>query len=150
MILGAAIGESYIMVATRVDLANIGNFKEFIHMQPGAISQQYSNFDLRMTWDIKTIDGKTVVDGFIQNIRYAMMENVEIWVALLDANGKTVCRTVNFVVPRRLDRDETAAFKVEFPTVVPHGAKFVFTYKYEGCDGGDGTKWMQSFESCAP
>lgn len=119
-------------------------------MQSDTKSRMYLNFDVRMTWDIITIDRKTVVAGSIQNIRYAIMENIEVWVSLLDADGKTVCRAVDLVMPRQLDRDETAAFKVEFPIFVPHGAKLVFTYRYEGCDGGDGTKWMQSFESCAP
>ncbi len=110
--------------------------------------KQYSNFDVKMTWDIKNIDRKTVVDGYIKNIRYAIMEDLEIWVVLLDSNGKTVCRGVDLILPRRLDKDESAPFKIEFPIVVSHGAKLVFTYKYTGCDGADGTDWMQSFESC--
>jgi hypothetical protein len=119
-------------------------------MQSDTKSRLYSNFDVIMAWDITTIDRKTVVAGTIQNTRYAIMENIEVWVSLLDANGKTVCRAADLVLPRRLDMYETAAFKIELQIAVPHGAKLVFTYKYEGCDGGDGTKWMQSFESCAP
>lgn len=119
-------------------------------MQPDILSQQYSNFDVKMTWDMNTIDGKTVIDGVFQNIRYAMMEDVEIWVALLDSNGKTVSRSVDLVMTRRLNLDEATAFRAVLPTIIPHGAKLVFTYKYVGCDGGDGTKWMQSFDSYAP
>lgn len=126
------------------------SLRDFIRMQLDIISQQYSNFDVKMTWDIKTIDRNTVIAGFIQNIRYAMMENIEIWVALLDSNGKTVSRAVDLVMPSRLDIDETNDFRVMFPIIVPHGAKLIFTYKYDGFDGGDGTKWMQSFDSCAP
>ena len=100
--------------------------------------------------NITTIDRKTVIDGVIQNIRYAMMEDIEIWVALLDSGGKTVSRAVDLVMPLRLNMDETASFRVMFPVVVSHGAKLVFTYKYTGDDGGDGTKWMQSFDSYAP
>jgi len=119
-------------------------------MQLDILSQQYSNFDVKMAWEITTIDRKTVIDGVIQNIRYAMMEDIEIWVAVLDPNGKTVSRAVALVIPRRLDMDRITIFRVMFPIVVPHGAKLVFTYKYDGCDGGDGTKWMQSFDSYAP
>jgi len=114
------------------------------------MSQQYSNFDVKMSWEIYTIDRKTVIDGVIQNIRYAMMEGIEIWVALLDSNGKTLNRAVDLVMPGRLDMGETAEFRVLFPIVVPHGTKLVFTYKYAGNDGGDGMKWMQSFDSYAP
>jgi hypothetical protein len=119
-------------------------------MQQDVFLQNYNNFDVKLAWDIKTIDRKTVIDGVIQNIRYAMMEGIEIWVALLDSNGKTVTRAVDLVMPLRLNMGETTAFRVMFPAVVPQGAKLVFTYKYAGYDGGDGTNWMQSFDSYAP
>jgi hypothetical protein len=119
-------------------------------MQLDILSQQYTSFDVKMTWDIKTIGSNTVIDGVIKNIRYAMMEDIEIRVSLLDSNGKTVSSAVDFVMPRRLDMDETTAFRVMLPVVAPHGAKLVFTYRYDGYDGGDGTKWMQSFDSSAP
>jgi len=119
-------------------------------MQPDILSLQHSDFDVKMSWDMNTIDGKTVIDGVIQNIRYAMMEDIEIWVALLDSNGKTVKRAVDLVMPLRLDMNEVATFRVIFPLVVPHGAKLLFSYKYDGSDGGDSTKWRQSFESYAP
>lgn len=119
-------------------------------MQTATMPQRYSDFDVSMTWTVQTIDRKTVFDGAIQNIRYAVMEEIEIWVAILDTNGKTVSRAVDLVMPRRLELDGTTAFRVTIPIVVPHGARIVFTYKYSGDDGGEGTKWMNSFESCAP
>lgn len=119
-------------------------------MQQDTLSHQYNNFDVKMSFKIKTIDTTTVIDGIFRNIRYALMEDIEIRVVLLDGRGNTVCRTVEFVVPGRLDMDETATFSLVLPTVVPHGSKLVFTYSYCGCDGGDGTKWMQSFETLSP
>lgn len=118
-------------------------------MQPGTM-QQHSDFDVKLSWHIRTIDRKTVVEGLIQNIRYQIMEDIEVWVALLDSRGKTVSRAVDIVMPRRLDMNETTVFSARFPVVVPHGAKLVFTYKYSGSDGGDGEKWMQSFDAFAP
>lgn len=119
-------------------------------MQPDILSQQHSDFDVKMSWDMKTIVGKTVIEGVIQNIRYAMMENIEIWVALLDFRGNTVERAVDLVMPMRLDMGEVASFRAVFQLVVPSGAKLVFSYKYDGSDGGDCIKWRQSFEACAP
>lgn len=132
------------------EIESIRHYPELIRMQPNDTLQQYSNFDVKMTWDIKVIDSKTVVAGVVKNIRYAMMEDIEIWVASLDSNGKIVGRAVDLVMPRRLDMDETTDFRVTLPFVVPSGTKLIFTYKYAGYDGGDGTKWMQSFDSCAP
>jgi len=119
-------------------------------MQTEIMSPQYSYFDVKMSWEIQTIDRKTVIDGVIQNVRYAIMEGIEIWVALPDSSGKTVNRAVDLVMPGRLENGETAAFRVLLPVVVPRGARLVFTYSYDGYDGGDGTRWMQSFDAYAP
>ena len=113
--------------------------------------QHYSQFDVNMGWDVKAENGGTTINGVIQNIRYATMEDIEIWVSSVDANGKTVSRSVDYVTPRTLNRDDLAAFSVTLPTTAPPGSKLVFTYKYSGLDGGGmdngGTNWMQSFES---
>jgi hypothetical protein len=121
-----------------------------------SLPQHYSNFDVKMAWEVKAIGGNTVISGVIRNVRYAIMEDIEIWVTLLDANGKTtVHRGVDYVVPKRLDLNDIAAFSVELPAVAPHDAKLVFTYKYNvsdggGDEGGSGGNWMQSFESKIP
>lgn len=124
--------------------------------QLNVLPQHYTNFDVKMAWDTQAVNGNTVIEGVIQNVRYATMEDIEIWVSLLDNKGKMVQRAVDYVAPRQLDMDAATAFSVKLPTVAPHGAKLVFTYKYGGLDGGGdgplggGTYWMQSFESYVP
>ncbi|MBK5276529.1 MAG: hypothetical protein JJE30_15975 [Desulfuromonadales bacterium] len=108
-----------------------------------------------MAWDVKNIDGNTVIDGVIQNIRYSTMEDIEVWVALLDAKGKTLWRSVDFVIPRQMDMNDTSTFSVKLKSAATHGAKLVFTYKYSGFEGGGhdnggGVNWTQSFESKIP
>lgn len=112
-----------------------------------SLPQKYSNFDVQMEWGIRISDRKTVVEGHIRNIRYARMENIEVWVHYRDAGGKTVARAVDLVMPRQLDLNAAAPFRVALPAVVPPGGRLVFIYKYTGDDGGDGAGWMQSFES---
>lgn len=113
--------------------------------------QHYSQFDVNMGWDVKTDNGSTIINGIIQNIRYATMEDIEIWVSSVDANGKTVSRSVCYVIPRTLNRDDLASFNITLSTTAPPGSTLVFTYKYNGFDGGGsdegGINWMQSFES---
>ncbi|KAB0668741.1 hypothetical protein F6V30_15380 [Oryzomonas sagensis] len=112
--------------------------------------QHYAQFDVNMGWDVTTAKGTTVINGVIQNIRYASMEDIEIWVSSVDANGKTVSRSVNYVIPRRLEMGDLTPFSITLPTAAPPGTKLIFTYKYNGSDGGpdDGSiNWMQSFES---
>jgi hypothetical protein len=124
-----------------------GQLKEQLMAMP----QQYAEFDAKMGWDFAVERGCTVVSGVIQNARYANMEEIELWVSVLDSKGETVARASDFV--RRLDLDEVSAFKVALPILVASGTKLKFTYKYVGSDGGndgDAMKWMQTFESLMP
>jgi len=116
-------------------------------MQPESVLHQYSSFDAMISWKIICVEGKTFINGDFKNIRYAFMENVEVWVVLLDPAGKKVCRGSDFILPCRLDKNLVAEFSIELPAATLVGAKLVFTYKYDGSDGGDGMKWMQSFEA---
>ncbi|QEM70223.1 hypothetical protein FO488_12145 [Geobacter sp. FeAm09] len=113
--------------------------------------QHYAQFDVNMGWEVKVENGTTTISGVIQNIRYASMDDVEIWVSSVDATGKVVSRAVAYVIPRRLERDDLSPFSVTLPIMAAPGTKLIFTYKYNGFDGGGpddgGVNWMQSFES---
>ena len=126
-------------------------------MRLESLPQHYSQFDLQLAWEVKVVDGETIVDGAVKNVRYAFMNDLEIWVMVLDATGKVVARSVSFVIPHQLDRDNYAGFGLKLPVAAPPGTKLRFTYRYRGSDGGDGhrsgeggTPWMQSFESVVP
>jgi len=129
---------------------------EMLH-QLKSLPQHYSQFDVDMAWKVKTVDGNTVISGVVRNVRYATMEDLEIWVALYDAKAKLLGRAVCYVLPRQLDMDDTAPFDVKLPVAASPGSKFIFTYKYNGFDGGGsdgmsggGGNWMQSFEAMVP
>jgi hypothetical protein len=123
-----------------------------------ALPQHYSQFDLVMGWETKLVNGKTVVDGVVKNVRYAAMYDLEIWVAVLDPRGKEKSRSVSYLIPRQLNLDESADFSVKLPVAVAPGTRLRFTYRYRGSEGGEGigsglergTNWMQSFEAVVP
>jgi hypothetical protein len=79
------------------------------------------------------------------------MDNVEIWVAALDAKGKPIARSVSYVIPHMLQQGEVTPFTVRLPVAVAPGSKLRFTYKYTGVEaassegGGDIGDWMQTF-----
>ena len=116
--------------------------------------QQYAQFDLKVGWAVTSEKDTTLITGVIQNVRYAFMENVEIWVAVRDSQGTVIARAVDYVAPGRLDRDQLAAFAVKLPKSGVESATLQFTYKYTGSDGGgdDGgaINWMQSFDAPLP
>uniref|UniRef100_C6E3I0 Lipoprotein, putative n=1 Tax=Geobacter sp. (strain M21) TaxID=443144 RepID=C6E3I0_GEOSM len=115
-----------------------------------ALPEHYRQFDLVMGWETRVEDGQTAIDGVVRNVRYFVMRDLEIWVALLSPQGKPVRREVSFIIPSDLKLDESAPFSVRLPMAVKPGDRLRFTYKYRGSDGGDGLErgmaWMQSFE----
>jgi hypothetical protein len=135
-------------------LCGFSSVSDRLKDQLRSMPQQYEQFDLKLGWNVSSEKDTMLVAGVIQNVRYAFMEDVEIWVSALDADGKVVARAADFVLPRRLTRDEPAAFAVKLPKAAGSVTTLQFTYKYEGSDGGgndgDAIKWMQSFEAKLP
>jgi len=120
------------------------------HERMQTLPRQYAEFDAKLAWEVKSLGESTVIDGFITNIRYYEMDDVEIWVTSLDVDGKETQRAVDFV--HMLKENESAAFKLKIPKVVS-GTKLHFMYKYigqEGGDSGDSMSWRQSFDSVVP
>ena len=115
------------------------------------LPQHYAQFDLKLAWEVKAVDGSTVIDGVVKNIRYYEMDELEIWVLSLDAEGKEEHRAVDYVY--RLKDNEVAQFTLKIPRVAS-GSKLRFIYRYIGHDGGgesgNALSWMQSFESEVP
>ena len=121
-----------------------------LKVQMGHMPQHYSHFDAKLGWVINADKNVTKISGIFQNSRYALMENIEVWVSVLDDNGKVSVRSVDYIIPDRLARDDFAPFSVTLPIVTSATTKFLFTYKYNGSDGGENggsNNWMQSFET---
>ena len=135
-------------------LSGFTSISEQMKNQLETLPQHYSQFDVKMAWAVKALNGKTAIDGVIQNIRYATMEDLEISVSTLDSAGKATGHSTSFVIPIKLNKDDLAPFAVVLPVAYSAGTKLMFTYKYLGNDGdGDGGgvgRWMQSFESIVP
>ncbi|MBU5637943.1 hypothetical protein KOM00_14530 [Geomonas sp. Red69] len=120
-----------------------------------ALPHQYKQFDVLMGWEVRPAGGSTVVQGVVKNVRYFRMRNLEIWASQLDGRGKVLVQGMTFVVPSELGLDESADFTIRIPAALAAGDRLRITYKYLGSDGGshglgDGTNWMQSFESVIP
>ena len=132
-------------------LAGFMSLSDQLKARMEQMPKHYSHFDVKMGWAVASRDNATTIDGIIKNIRYASMNGIEIWVAILDANGKVSARSVDYVIPNRVARDDVAQFAIKLPVAAPAGSKLLFTYKYVGDDGGgsdnDAIAWMQTFES---
>lgn len=138
-------------------LGACATYPDTMAQRMASLPQHYSQFDLQLGWQTTVADGRTRVEGVAKNVRYFVMYDLEIWVALLDRKGDVVARSVSFVIPSELGLDRSADFNLKLPVAASPGDRLRFTYKYKGSDGGDGargglsrTDWMQSFETVVP
>lgn len=120
------------------------------------LPQHYSHYDAHLAWQLRGAGSEMIIEGEFKNARYSTMEDIEVWIAALDPAGKTIARSVGFVVPHEIRLEEIAPFTVKLPVSAVPGMKLRFTYKYVGKDGGSdgggggvGT-WMQSFDAVVP
>lgn len=143
----------YLLVALVISLGSCAVYPDTHRLRLESLPHKYSQFDAVLAWEIKGAGPETVIEGEFQNVRYDYMEDAEVWVAALDAAGKTLARSVGFLVPNQLRRGETAPFNVRLPVAALPGTRLRFTYKYRGqsggADGGVGN-WMQSFDAAIP
>ena len=148
----------FMLAMTALLLTACAGYPDTRRQRLETLPQHHSQFDLELAWETRIAGGNTVVEGVAQNVRWAFMYDLEIWVAVLDPAGKEAARSVSFVIPRKINLDEIAEFEVKLPIAVAPGTKLRFTYKYRGSEGGfDGllgargaVDWMQSFDAVAP
>jgi hypothetical protein len=131
--------------------AGCASYRDVYGEQLDSLPFHYSQFDLRMAWNIKVAGPETLIEGVVKNVRYAEMDGVEIWVSALDAKGDTLARSVSFIIPRQLKEDDVVPFSVKLPLAAEPGTELLFTYRYNAHeDVEDGVGWMQSFRSEVP
>jgi hypothetical protein len=113
--------------------------------QLSELKQSYSQFDMKLRWNVVSSDSVTHIDGLIENVWATFMEDVEVWVMLLD---KTLACTVDYIGTIR--QNELTPFSLILPMRSESGSKLAFSYRYTPRDGSDTDKWMQSFETNVP
>jgi hypothetical protein len=146
-----------LLVTLTALLSSCSTYPDTSRERFASLPQHYSQFDLKLAWEVRDLGGSTVVDGIVRNTRYAYMYDLEIWVAVLDNVGRVVARSVDYIVPQQLNEGYAAPFSVKLPIPAPPGTRLRFTYMYRGNEGGDGggfgiggIPWMQSFEIVVP
>jgi len=117
-----------------------------------SLPQHYSQFDVDLAWQVKSNAGQATIDGELKNKRFEYMDDIEVWVAVLDPAGKTMAKSVSYINPHELKRGEISPFGLRLPVPAPPGTKLRFTYKYSGTDGGEdkGSFGVQSFDTTVP
>ena len=143
-----------VLVCSVIMLAGFSSISDKLKEEMVNLPQHYTQFDVKLGWEVTAGTDSTTVEGIVQNVRYARMENIEIWVSAFDSSGKQIGRAPSFIIPSQLDMSDLASFSMKLPVATTPGAKLVFTYKYVASDGGSddggGINWMQSFESVVP
>lgn len=106
------------------------------------------NYDVTIGWNVTGNNRQAAVEGYVRNNRYPIMQDLELWISLLDAAGVERVQKSYLIVPSSLSQDEFARFSVEFGSVIQPGDKLRFLYRYKGVeDNEDALLWMNSFEA---
>ncbi|MEI6306835.1 MAG: hypothetical protein WCP33_08435 [Deltaproteobacteria bacterium] len=112
------------------------------------LPHKYSQYDLKLAWDSKITGNAVIVEGVVWNVRWAHAQGMEIWVSLLDPNGRVLAEEVDLIRPDPLNIGEKSNFAVKLTAKPVPGSKLLFTYKYGALEDVEGsTLWMQSFEA---
>jgi hypothetical protein len=142
---------SMLLAAILVLLNGCATYRNDSHERMQTLPHHYAQFDAKLAWEVKPVDGATVVNGVVRNIRYHEMTDLEIWVYVLDADGKEVQRAVDFVY--MLKENESAPFALKIKPAAS-GTKLRFMYRYIGHEGGgesgDSIPWQQAFDAVVP
>ena len=125
-------------------------YRDINHEGLSSLTQHYEQFDLKLAWDVAAVGESTKITGAVTSVRYNRMYDLELWVSVLDNNGKTVARSVSSM--NELKLNDTVPFSMTLPVAATPGAKLRFTYKYKSSDGGgmSGEQMMQSFDTMIP
>jgi len=142
----------YFLFSLLILLGGCATYPDVNQERLASLPQHYSQFDVDLSWQVKTDGTQTSIDGELKNLRFEYMDDIEVWVAVLDAAGKTKAKSVSYINPHELKRGEIAPFSLRLPVPAPPGTKLRFTYKYSGTDGGEdkGQFGVQSFDSKVP
>ena len=146
-----------VLLTLLVSLTGCATYPDLNQQQMERLPYRYENFDAVIAWEVRNYGNDLVIDGQFQNVRFAYMQDIEVWVSVLDADGRVRTKGVSFIIPETLRMDEMAPFSVRLPASVPPGTRLRFTYRYRategGSDGGGGGDigiWMQNFETVVP
>ena len=85
-----------------------GSSSDGLRERFGTLPERYTQYDLVLAWETKSLGSGTVIDGVVKNVRYAYLDGLEVWVEVLDASGKAAVRASCFIIPNRLRQDQMA------------------------------------------
>ena len=145
----------YVLVVL-MSLGGCASFHGGAQQRMDTFPEHYVQFDAALSWQVRRFGPDLVIDGLFKNLRYDNMNNVEVWVAVIDPAGKTTARSVGLLLPSAIPLNGTAPFTVTLSTKPAPGSKLRFSYRYAALSGagpeggGDTGFWMQSFDANIP
>jgi hypothetical protein len=104
-------------------------------------------FDLSFGWRYIISDSGMTIEGYARNNRYPVIQDLELWVEMLDKNRKVKAKQVFFFIPVSMPIDSLSSFSVTLAAKPQKGDKLRFLYRYKAIEGLDEKfDWVNSFE----
>lgn len=117
-------------------------------IQPALFVEQHREFDLDMGWNTTREGTSLIVTGYVKNIRYFIMQDLELQIATLDAKGNVMARQSYAIIPTSLGQGDSSRFSVRLPSKPGTESGLRFQYNYRAFEGADmSLSWMNSFDT---
>ena len=104
-------------------------------------------FDLTFGWNQSISGNKFVIDGYVRNNRYYIVNNLELQVSLVDKDGRQKTRETFFFIPADLRLDDSTRFNVSLNAHPQSGDLLNFYYRYNAYEGdAEAFTWVNNFK----
>jgi hypothetical protein len=109
---------------------------------------RHNEFDYHYAWKTGATDKGFVVEGFLKNVRYAYIDEVQLTLKVLDKAGKQVAEASDLPMPQQSQEGDVCNFSLLLKNFKPaSGDIFLFQLTYTGDEGqSGGFRWNSSFK----
>jgi hypothetical protein len=117
-------------------------------VRPQDYPESKKMFDLSFGWRRVLSENSMILEGYARNERYPLVQDLELRVELIGADGGKKAAQVYFFIPPGLLSGSMSAFSVNLGVLPQKGDRIRFNYRYRAVEGNDESfDWINSFEA---
>jgi hypothetical protein len=108
---------------------------------------RHDDFDFRYAWKTTPAGQGIVVDGILMNVRYYQVDNMQLWVKVLNKEKKVIAERSTLFLPLPVDSYDYRPFSVKLDNVALSAGdmlKFTILYRVND-DYKSSSSWLSSF-----
>jgi len=108
----ASLVKPFVMLVLLLTLSGCGLHLYNPNASIAEYPYRYAEFDYKYIWKTSATDKGLVVEGFVKNVRYAYIDNVDIEVSVFDKNGKVLSKAFDIPMPQQSQEGDLCNFSM--------------------------------------